>query len=400
MKSQRVLITGATGFVGCRLAEVLVDRELEVVAMVRSWHKAARLARLPVRMVHGNLSNKTSLREAMRNCDTVFHCALDSSVEGATHRQAMVEGTTNIMEAALEENVKRVVYVSSTAVYGFWPNQTTVTEETPTPYTGEPYCDGKIDSESVALKFHRERGLAVTILRPTMVYGPFETFWARHLIGCLSRNWMTLVDGGTGICNSLYIDNLISAICRAAEEDAAVGQAFIISDPETVTWRQMVEGHAAAVKGCRLPLPDASVEEIARARKQAQVSTHPSSLRAVVRLLRRPETQSALRTVGVLAAAEKVARRVIDAVPGDIRQRVKRAASSGNGAKPQSAPVAATATAPARPVIGLSQHDVSLFTCPVVFKAEKARKMLGYDPKIDFAEGMRRTAEWIKWMKL
>src|SRR3954471_4708325 len=106
MNPQRVLITGATGFVGCRLAEVLVERQLDVVAMVRSWHKAARLARLPVRMAHGDLSNPNSLREAVRNCDTVFHCALDSAVEGAAHRQAMVQGTTNVMEAALEENVK------------------------------------------------------------------------------------------------------------------------------------------------------------------------------------------------------------------------------------------------------------------------------------------------------
>src|SRR5206468_761637 len=149
---------------------------------------------------------------------------------------------------------------------------------------------------NVALRFHKERGLPVTILRPTMVYGPFETFWAAHLLSCLGRNWMTLVNGGTGICNALYIDNLVSAMCRAAENDSAVGQTFIISDRDTVTWKQMVEAHASVVKGCRLPLPDATPDQIAGARRQAEISHSPSSLRAVVRLLRRPATRDALRS--------------------------------------------------------------------------------------------------------
>ncbi|HJT81704.1 MAG TPA: NAD(P)-dependent oxidoreductase [Chthoniobacterales bacterium] len=398
MNPQRVLITGATGFVGCRLAEVLVGKGIDVTGMVRSWHKAARLARLPIRMVQGDLLNPGSVREAMRNCDTVFHCALDSSSDGAAHRQAMVEGTTNVMAAALAENVKKIVYLSSTAVYGFWPTATHVTEETPIPYTGSAYCDGKIDCENVALKYHREHGLPVTILRPTMVYGPFETFWAAHLVRCLGRNWMTLVNGGAGICNSLYIDNLISAMIRAAEQESAVGQVFIISDAQTVTWKQMVERHAEVVKGCRLPLPDATAEEIAAARADVERGNNPSSLRAAFRLLRKPETRSALRTVPMLATAEKVARSVVDRMPDDVLQLVKRAAKSANGNKPS---VENGVTAPAKaPVIPLSDHDVRLFTCNVTFSIEKARKLLGYEPRIDFAEGIRRTAEWIRWMRL
>jgi len=395
----QILITGATGFVGCRLAEVLVrEHQAEVVAMVRSWHKAARLARLPVRMVHGDLLDRASLQEAMRDCGTVFHCALDSSVEGPAHRQAMIDGTTNVMEAALEQNVKRVVYLSTTAVYGFGSSARIVTEETPTPHTGEAYPDGKIDSESVALKYHRERGLPLTILRPSMVYGPFETFWAAHLIRCLGRNWMTLINGGSGICNSLYIDNLISAMIRAAEDDAAIGQAFIVSDGETVTWKQMIEGHAAAIKGCQLPLPDATVEEIAAARRQAEISTNPSSLRAVVRLLRRPATRSALRTVPALASIEDMTRRVVNQLPGDVRQFLKRATTSGNGSRPVASNRITAVSKP--PTIALSDHDVRLFTGKAVFSIEKARKMLGYNPEIDFDEGMRRTAQWIKWMRL
>jgi nucleoside-diphosphate-sugar epimerase len=300
------------------------------------------------------------------------------------------------MEAASKANVKRLVYISSTAVYGFWPPTGPVTEETPTRYTGNGYGDGKIDSEQVALTYYRDRGLPVTILRPSLVYGPFETFWAAHLIRCLSGNWMTLINGGTGICNSLYIDNLISAIWLAAQTDAAVGQTFIVSDGEKVTWKQMIEGHAAAMKNCRLPLPDATIEEIAAARSYDAKCHNPSSLRATVRLLRRPETREALRSVPVIATAEKMARGVLERFPNGIRAVMKRAKSNSTGqSNGATAPVPATL-----PVIPLSEHDTRLYTCDVAFSIEKARNLLGYEPKVDFAEGIRRTAEWIKWMKL
>jgi nucleoside-diphosphate-sugar epimerase len=393
MNSQKVLVTGATGFVGCRLAEVLTARDIEVVGLVRSWHKAARLARLPVRLMHGSLLDKASLREAMRDCDVVFHCAMDSSIGGPAHRQAMVDGTANVMEAAIDENVKRVVYLSSTAVYGFWPTQPRVTEETPVSHTGDAYCDGKIDSEKVALAYHRDRGLPIVVLRPSMVYGPYETFWARHLITCLQRNWMPLINGGHGICNSLYIDNLIEAMWLAAGHDNLSGHVFIISDAEPVTWKQMIEGHATAIRGARLPLPDNTEEEIAKARKAEWRSHHPSSARAVVRLLRRPEARQALRKVPAIAKAEKVAKGIIRRLPVNLSRMVKPPPSSTNGA---SAPFSQVPSAVAIP---LSEDDVRFYSCQIVFSIEKARKMLGYSPTISFDEGMRRTAEWLQWMR-
>jgi len=356
MHPNRVLITGATGFVGCRVAEVLSAKKVQVVGMVRSWHKAARLARVPVKLVHADLNDQESLTQAMRGCDTVIHCALDSNLEGTAHHRAMVSGTRNLMGAACKEGVKKVVYLSSTAVYGFWPATGPVNEETPTRYTGNGYADGKIDSEKAALRYYRERGLPVTVLRPSLVYGPFETFWAAHLIRCLSRNWMTLINGGNGICNSLYIDNLVSAIWRAAQTETAAGQVFVISDGEKVTWRQMIEGHAVAMKDCRLPLPDATAEKMAR----GVLERFPNGVRGAV--LRPGVGQSYMKTNGAVA--------------------------------PAPTPVAPT------PVIPLSDHDTRLYTCNVAFSIDKARKVLGYQPEIGFPEGIRRTGEWIKWMKL
>jgi nucleoside-diphosphate-sugar epimerase len=318
---------------------------------------------------------------------------MDSSIEGTVHRQAMIDSTANVMEAAIDENVKRVIYLSSTAVYGFWPSPSPVSEETSITHTGDAYCDGKIDSEKVALSYYRDRGLPVVVLRPSMVYGPYETFWARYLITCLQQNRMPLVNGGNGICNSLYIDNLIEAMWLATRQDNAEGQVFIISDAQPVTWKKMIEGHAAAIKGCRLPLPEMTTAEIAKARNAATRSRHPSSARAVVRLLRRPEARQALRTVPALAMAEKVAKGIMRRLPVDLSRMVKPLPSSTNGASTPASPI------PLAVAIPLSEHDVRFYSCEIVFRIEKARKMLGYNADVSFEEGMRRTAEWIRWMR-
>lgn len=394
MSPKQVLITGATGFVGCRLAEVAVERGIPVVGMVRSWHKAARLARLPIRMAHGNLMDKNSLREAIKGCDVVFHCAVDSSVHGKAHRETNVQGTANLMETALEAKVKRVVFISSTAVYGFWPSQPCVTEDTPCPYTGDAYCDGKIDAEKAVLRYQRETGLAVVILRPSMVFGPYETFWAQGLIASLQQNRMVLVEGGNGICNSLYVDNLVEAVWLAAERESAVGNVFIISDAEPVKWKQMIESHASAINGSHLPLPEMSVAEIEAARARIAGRRQPSSFRAILRLLRDPGARDALRTVPAFARLGGIAKKMARGLSPDVRRLIRGAASISKGHGMDGERIGRESRPP------LSKDEVRFYSCNVVFSIEKARRMLGYEAKINSADGMRRTAEWIRWMRL
>src|SRR5262249_208804 len=120
---KRVLITGATGFIGCRLAEILVQREVPVAALVRTWSNAARLARLPVALAAGDMLDLDSLRSAVKNCDVIIHCAVDNRAYDAgaaqEHRRSSQLGTANVLQAALEAHVERVVHLSSVAVYGY-----------------------------------------------------------------------------------------------------------------------------------------------------------------------------------------------------------------------------------------------------------------------------------------
>src|SRR5262249_7428721 len=98
---KRVLITGATGFIGCRLAEVLVQHGVAVTGLVRTWANAARLTRLPVATVGGDLLDLDSVRAAMKGCDVVIHCAVDNRAYDAgdaeRHQLSSSVGTANVL---------------------------------------------------------------------------------------------------------------------------------------------------------------------------------------------------------------------------------------------------------------------------------------------------------------
>jgi len=386
---KRILITGATGFIGGRLAEVAFERGILVSALVHTWSYAVRLARLPVRMIPGDILDPISLRAAMKDCDVVFHCAIDNRVGGELHRRSSVEGTANVMQAALEEGVKRVVHLSSIAVYGYRPGRDAASEDGLYRYSGDAYCDGKIDGEKVALRYYAERGLPVTVLRPTIVYGPFGP-WTIMPVGSILRGRMVIIDGGKGICNCLFIDNLVEAMLLAAELGGS-GEIFHISDARPVTWREFLEAHARALGDSYLPLPQMTTQEIKTARAVLWRHNHPSSFKQTLRLLGDPRTRRALRSISAVEHGMQFARalsRVL--LPGSTRRLLRKTLSNNTSSTAQS-----DARNGWRPL--LSENEVNVYTVRVVFSIEKARSKLGYNPRISFAEGMERTTAWIRW---
>jgi nucleoside-diphosphate-sugar epimerase len=394
---RQVLITGATGFIGGRLAEVACSRGIPVVGLVRTWSHAARLARLPVRMAGGDVLEPDSLRGAMEGCDVVFHCALDNRAGGKAHHHSGVQGTANVLQAALEMGVGRVIHLSSTAVYSYRPEADAASEDAAYHYSGDVYCDGKIDAEKTALRYWCEHSLPVTVLRPTIVYGPFGNYTA-HTAALIREGRMVLVNGGTGTCNCLYVDNLVEAMLLAAEHQGAVGEVFHISDARPVTWKQLIEAHARALGDSYLPLPEMTAREIAQARSQmGGLRIITTSVQQVLRLARDPQMRRALSSIPIVKRLVQMGRSVARSLsPASIR-RLPRQTLSGTGAPVDLRDVAQR---PSPPVF--SQAEVNMFTAyeNIVFSIEKARGLLGYDPKIDFAEGMRRTAAWIEWARL
>ena len=398
---KKIFITGATGFIGGRLAEAACQQQLPVVGLVRTWSRAARLARLPVQMVYGDILNIDSLRRSMKGCDVVFHCAVDNRIWGEAHRRTSAEGTTNVMQAALETGIKRVVHVSSTAVFGYTPKPNAVTEEADYYYSGDDYCNGKIEAEKVALRYYQEHALPVTVLRPTIVYGPFGDY-TTETISLIRQKRMMLINGGRGICNSLYVDNLIEALLIAAEHDKAVGQIFHISDENPITWKEYIESHARALEDAYLPFPEITAQDIITANKATEAAKdemrrRSSSLKQTFNLVRDRRTRQALRTVPAVDNFARLGKSMAQTLlPAPTRSAIRQKLLNGNKNNSSAGEVQSEAPPP------LSLGELYMFTAyeETSFSIDKARRVLGYNPKIDFNEGMKRTTAWIKWARL
>jgi len=245
LAQQKILVTGATGFIGSHLVERLRnEKQAAVRALVRNPAKAERLAKFGVELVPGDLADASAVERAVQGCAVVIHSAAQvSSVPSReTFEQSNVAGTENLLRAAVAAGVSRFVHISSIAVFGL-ATSGEVNDQSPRRHSGDSYCDTKLDAEEVVWRYRREGRMACVILRPSGVYGPGSTHWSVIPLKRIKKGKMFLVSGGQGMLNYVYIDNLVDAIILAAEDERAVGEAFLVNDGAT-TWKEYFGAYA------------------------------------------------------------------------------------------------------------------------------------------------------------
>lgn len=252
-RGARVLVTGGTGFVGSRLAARLcVEEGAKVRVLVRAWHKATWVSAAPVELVQGDLFDPESVRLAMFGCDVVFHCASGPAPQGG-YTRTNVEGLRNVLEAGRDQGIRRLVYLSSVAVHGPRPPDP-LREDCPYERCGRDYSDSKIHAEELILRYHRDHGLPVVILRPTYIWGPRSALFTMRQLQAMKVGRFALVDRGMGRCSAVYVDNLVDAMLLAGCKPAAVGQAFLVTDGmDRVTWANFFGYYAQWLGIANLP---------------------------------------------------------------------------------------------------------------------------------------------------
>lgn len=339
-----ILVTGAGGFIGGWLAETLHLRgRAKVRAGIRSWMSAARLARFPMDIVLCDVMDPQQINRALDGVTCVIHCAYGP-------REVTVQGTQNMLDAALRSRVRRFVHVSTCDVYGYARGE--IDEMFPLQDAGTDYSVSKIEAEKLCWVYH-DQGLPVTVIRPPIVYGPFCRTWTIELATRLqSGRWGLLKGYGEGTCNLLYIADLVAGVLLAARHPGAVGEAFNLNGPEAMTWNQYWRKFNLA-----LGLPELRERDVLESRQRAAL-------------------MQPIRVGGKFALKHG------QAILKQISQRsslVNRwLRSTERAIKMTPSPV-----------------ELRLFNRQAYYAATKAQRLLGYQPRFDLDRGLELTVDWL-----
>lgn len=252
-----VLVTGASGFLGGRLAQVLAREGEQVTVLARAGSGLGHLSGLPqLRVVRGSLTDSGSLLEAVRDATHIFHCAAASTdwAPAEVYLESNVRGTEMLLLAAREaRQLERFVHISTTDVYGY--PVTPCSETGALRDVGLPYNRTKIAAEKAVWREAQETGMPVTVIRPATIYGPRGNAFVTEIAHLLRKRQMLYVDGGQAPGGFLYVDNAVDAILLAASSPAALGQAYNLADGSGTTWRDYVTALAGGL-GYRPPWID------------------------------------------------------------------------------------------------------------------------------------------------
>lgn len=245
MSGPRVLVTGASGFIGSHLVRFLEEGGLAVRSAVRTGSTNGDFVAI------GDIDGGTDWQSALHGVDSVVHLAARVHVLDDTARDSLaafwrtnVEGTQRLAEMAVQSGVRRLVFVSSLAVIG--RHEGAVNEETPC-QGATAYARSKLEAERALLAIARESKLEVVILRPPLVYGPDAPGNFSRLERLLARGIPLPLGAAHNRRSFMYVGNLCALIMICLSSPAAANQVFVAADREPVSTAQFVRLLGAAM---------------------------------------------------------------------------------------------------------------------------------------------------------
>lgn len=227
----RVFLAGGTGFIGRHLVRRLAQTDHELRCLARRTSDIALLKELGAEIIYGDVTEKASLVAAMQGCDWAINLAnvYDFWVpEPRVFVEINVWGTRNLMEAALETGVSKVVHVSSAVVYGK-PQDSPFTEGSkPGPELFSEYARTKREGERLAWELHKKEGLPLVVLYPGGVLGVGDTKATMKLVEDLVQRRVPATTFHDSTVVLVYIKDVVEAIVRAAEVEGNIGEQYLL----------------------------------------------------------------------------------------------------------------------------------------------------------------------------
>jgi nucleoside-diphosphate-sugar epimerase len=321
----KILVTGGTGFTGKALVRRLLDLGHEVVALdYKEGLKTAELRDWGARVIIGSVTDATVVRQAMEGVEVVHHLAAafrEMNVPDTYYWEVNVQGTRNVLDEALRQGVRKLVYCSTCGVHGNIDHPPGGEDAPIQP--ADYYQRTKYEAEPLVRTFH-QRGLPAAILRPAAIYGPGDPERFLMIFRRVARGKFPMFGNGKTLYHPLYIDNLVDAFVVAMAEGVGEGEAYLIADDEYLEIEDLVKRVGKALN-VDVKIPHYPVWPVVAAGHVVEKACRPFGI-----------------------------------------------------------------TPPIFP------RRVDWYRQNRAFKIDKAKRDLGYQPKVGIDEGLRRTADWYR----
>lgn len=241
------LVTGSTGLLGSHIVEQLRLRGRPVRVLVRKGADRSWLNSQNVEFVEGDLNDDRSLARACDGVDAVYHAAARVGDWGPWNEfvQISIEGTRQLIDAAIAAKVRRFVHVSSISAYGHPNGKGLVLDETAPLGTGlykwSYYSRAKIEAEHIVWDRHKTGKIETTVIRPSWIYGPRDRTSLKRILGLMRSGRHKILGDGTNRMNTAYAGNIAECAILAADKPEAAGQGYNASDDGVITQRQYMD---------------------------------------------------------------------------------------------------------------------------------------------------------------
>ncbi|MEM9821928.1 MAG: NAD-dependent epimerase/dehydratase family protein [Bacteroidota bacterium] len=226
----KVLVTGADGMLGSNIVRELLNRQMAVRAFVLPSSPYRSLEGLAIEKVEGNLLDPKSLGQAMQGCDAIIHTAANTSIwpdRSEVVRKVNIEGTQHIIDLALQQKIKRLVYIGTANSFGFGSKTSPGDESRPyqSAKYGLDYMDSKYEAQVNLLKACKERGLPALTINPTFMFGPYDSKpgAGAMILAIYQQKVPGYASGGR---NYIYVKDVAVATCNALHQ-GKIGESYI-----------------------------------------------------------------------------------------------------------------------------------------------------------------------------